>query len=104
MLDALKFGQAALQDIVKLQQRMREAIGKPKFELAPVQSDGALREVVANAIGGRFEQMRSALRNRLMQAGKRRRTRRWSPPTRHTTTTSATPTCRTFSTCGCDAS
>lgn len=55
IIDALKFGQTALQDIVKLQQRMREAIGKPKFEFTPAKSNPAVIEAVRAAIGDRLE-------------------------------------------------
>jgi len=55
IIDALKFGQTALQDIVKLQQRMREAIGKPKFEFTPAKSNPAVIEAVRAVVGDRLE-------------------------------------------------
>ena len=55
LLDAIKFGQTALQDIVKLQQRMREAIGKPKFAFVASKPNQAVVEAVRAAAASRLE-------------------------------------------------
>ena len=55
VVDALRFGQTALQDIVKLQKRMQEAIGKPKFSYTPVLLDPDLVEAVRAAADDRIQ-------------------------------------------------
>ena len=40
MLEALKFAHASIQDFVAMQQRMREEVGKPKFELHRPRAQG----------------------------------------------------------------
>src|SRR3990170_8489137 len=53
-LEAIKFGQTALQDLVKLQLRMREALGKPKVEFPRHALPAGIGEAVAGVVGDRL--------------------------------------------------
>jgi len=55
MLEAVRFGQETLQDIIKMQEKLMQAINRAKrpFELAPV--DEELKKQVANFVYPRFE-------------------------------------------------
>jgi polyribonucleotide nucleotidyltransferase len=46
-LDAMDFGSNAVQDILKVQRRMAEAVGKPKKEFKAPEADPAIVELVA---------------------------------------------------------
>ena len=53
VLEALAFGQSALQEIVKLQKRLRDVAGKPKFAYTPVLVPGDAEQEIAAAAGPR---------------------------------------------------
>lgn len=73
MLEAIKFGQEALQDAIKLQKRMRDEIGKPKFEYPVYEIPEELRAAVVAYVGDRMSKVvnqtdktvREALRDEL---------------------------------------
>ncbi|MBI2939642.1 MAG: polyribonucleotide nucleotidyltransferase [Chloroflexi bacterium] len=73
MLDAIKFGQSALQDLIKLQLRIRQAIGKPKFVFPVREIAPEIRETVRSVVGDRLREavyqpdkrVREALRDEL---------------------------------------
>ncbi|MBO4349898.1 MAG: polyribonucleotide nucleotidyltransferase, partial [Proteobacteria bacterium] len=46
-LDAMDFGTAAVRDILALQRRMAEAVGKPKMSFSAPETDPAIAEAVA---------------------------------------------------------
>jgi polyribonucleotide nucleotidyltransferase len=53
ILEGMKRGHEAMQDIIKLQVRMQEEIGKPKFEFRPAELSEGVRQKVVNAVGAR---------------------------------------------------
>ncbi len=54
LLQALKFGHEAIQDIVKLQDRLREEMGKPKFSFAVNELSEEFEQSVARLVGDRI--------------------------------------------------
>jgi polyribonucleotide nucleotidyltransferase len=60
MLEAMRRGHEGMQPIIALQNQMREAIGKPKFEPANQAPDPAARQAAEEWLGGR---LRDALIN-----------------------------------------
>src|SRR5947208_7659633 len=55
MLEAVRFGHEALQDIIKMQEKLAQAVNKAKRPYAPPPSDEALRSRVAEFVRPRFE-------------------------------------------------
>jgi polyribonucleotide nucleotidyltransferase len=60
MLEALKFAHASIQDFIALQQRMREQIGKPKFEFAVPAPKEEIKAAVQSLVGQRMEDILQA--------------------------------------------
>ena len=54
VLEALRRGQEAIQDMVRVQNEMREALGKPKRDYPPVTIPEELHEVVRQQVGNRL--------------------------------------------------
>jgi polyribonucleotide nucleotidyltransferase len=54
MLGAVRFGHEALQDIIKLQEKLIQAAGKPKEPFVPPSSDAELQRWVAEFVRPRF--------------------------------------------------
>jgi polyribonucleotide nucleotidyltransferase len=57
ILDALKFGQQAIQEIVALQQRLQEACGKPKMEFKESEVSPEAEQAVSSAVNGRLDEV-----------------------------------------------
>jgi len=55
MLEAVRFGHQALQDIISMQEKLAQAVNKAKRPYAPPPSDEALRSRVAEFVRPRFE-------------------------------------------------
>src|SRR6266487_1806542 len=55
MLEAVRFGHQALQDIITMQEKLAQAVNKAKRPYAPTPSDEALRNRVAEFVRPRFE-------------------------------------------------
>src|SRR5437588_2484886 len=55
MLEAVRFGHQALQDIITMQEKLAQAVNKAKRPYAPPPSDEALRNRVAEFVRPRFE-------------------------------------------------
>src|SRR2546426_1851774 len=55
MLEAVRFGHQALQDIISMQEKLAQAVNKAKRPYAPPPSDEALRSTVAEFVRPRFE-------------------------------------------------
>src|SRR5713226_1772731 len=55
ILEAVRFGQEALQDIIKMQEKLAQAVNKAKRLFAPVPVDQELRDKVAEFVLPRFE-------------------------------------------------
>lgn len=56
MLEAVRFGQEALQDIIKMQEKLMQVAGKPKRAFTPPPVDEELHAKVAEFVLPRFEQ------------------------------------------------
>ncbi|HUE75534.1 MAG TPA: polyribonucleotide nucleotidyltransferase [Chloroflexota bacterium] len=56
MLDGLRFGHESMQELIALQNRMRDEIGKPKFTVA-TKSSAEVEEAVRQAVGGRIDEV-----------------------------------------------
>ena len=54
MLAALDFGREAVQEVLQVQIRMREAIGKAKTEVTPPKINAKIKEAVLGAVDGRM--------------------------------------------------
>ena len=57
ILEAIKFGQQANQGIVRLQQQLSEAGGKPKIDFTPTEISTEVEEAVSAIIGGRLSEV-----------------------------------------------
>ncbi len=55
MLEAVRFGQEALQDIIKMQEKLMAAVNKAKRPFEPAPADEALKARVAEFVRPRFE-------------------------------------------------
>src|SRR6266852_7548429 len=55
MLEAVRFGQEALQDIIKMQEKLAQAVNKAKRPFVPAPVDQELRDKVAEFVLPRFE-------------------------------------------------
>src|SRR3989440_1794458 len=55
MLEAVRFGHQALQDIISMQEKLAQAVNKAKRPYAPPPSDEALRNRVSELVRPRFE-------------------------------------------------
>jgi polyribonucleotide nucleotidyltransferase len=55
MVEAIRRGQEVIQQLVKLQQDLVAAAGKPKQQFTPTEPDAALAKAVAEFVGPRFE-------------------------------------------------
>jgi polyribonucleotide nucleotidyltransferase len=55
-LEAIRFGHTALQDIIRLQQRMAAEVGKPKMAFHPHEIPAETRAAVAELLGDRLAQ------------------------------------------------
>src|SRR5207237_6196297 len=55
MLDAVRFGQEALQDIIKMQEKLAQAVGKGKRPFTPLPVDQALPQRVTDFARPRFD-------------------------------------------------
>ncbi|MFP4598883.1 MAG: polyribonucleotide nucleotidyltransferase [Persicimonas sp.] len=51
MVEALEFGQAAVQDVLELQKRLAEAVGKDKFEVEAKATDADVKSAVYDHVG-----------------------------------------------------
>ncbi len=56
ILEALELGHEAMQEVIAIQNRMREEVGKPKREFIVPQIPDELRRAVAEYLGGRLEE------------------------------------------------
>jgi polyribonucleotide nucleotidyltransferase len=56
VLDGIKVGQGVNEEVIKLQDRLVETIGKPKMETKTKEISGELQDKVTNLIRDRFEQ------------------------------------------------
>ncbi len=57
ILEAIKFGQQANQGIIRLQQQLSEAGGKPKMDFTPTEVSPEVEEAVSAIIGGRLSEV-----------------------------------------------
>jgi polyribonucleotide nucleotidyltransferase len=55
MLEAVRFGQESLQDIIKMQEKLMQAVNRAKRPFEPVPVDEELRQKVAEFVHPRFE-------------------------------------------------
>ncbi len=55
MLDALRFGQEGLQDIIKMQEKLMQAVNRAKRPFEPAPADETLKNKVAEFVRPRFE-------------------------------------------------
>src|SRR5947209_3882688 len=55
MLDAVRFGQESLQDIIRMQEKLAQAVGKAKRPFTPLPVDEALQQRVADFARSRFD-------------------------------------------------
>ncbi|HEY4384046.1 MAG TPA: polyribonucleotide nucleotidyltransferase [Ktedonobacteraceae bacterium] len=55
MLEAVRFGQEALQDIIKMQEKLVQAVNRPKRPFTPAAVDTELQAKVAEFVQPRFE-------------------------------------------------
>ncbi|HTK07676.1 MAG TPA: polyribonucleotide nucleotidyltransferase [Ktedonobacteraceae bacterium] len=55
MLEAVRFGQEALQDIIKMQEKLVQAVNRPKRAFTPAPVDTELQAKVAEFVQPRFE-------------------------------------------------
>jgi polyribonucleotide nucleotidyltransferase len=51
MVDALEFGQESVQDVLELQKRLADAVGKDKFDAAPKEIDPDVKSAVYEHVG-----------------------------------------------------
>jgi len=56
LIDAIRYGQQAMQDIIAVQQRLREACGKPKIAAKTVETSPQVIEAVSSTAGGRLDE------------------------------------------------
>jgi polyribonucleotide nucleotidyltransferase len=54
MIEALRRGHEAIQDVIRVQREMREAVGKPKQDYVPHTLPDELREIVRQQVGDRM--------------------------------------------------
>lgn len=54
ILDSIKFAQQANQDIIRIQQQLRDACGKPKMDFTPPETNPEVGEAVSAIIEGRL--------------------------------------------------
>ena len=54
MVEALRRGHEAVQDVIRIQNEMREAVGRPKRDYIPQTLPGELREIVRQQTGNRL--------------------------------------------------
>lgn len=54
ILDSIKFAQKANQDIIRIQQQLRDACGKPKMDFTPPETNPEVGEAVSAVIEGRL--------------------------------------------------
>jgi polyribonucleotide nucleotidyltransferase len=69
MLEALRLGHEAMQPVIELQNRMREELGKPKFEYAAAVPDETLRTAAETWLGGRLRDIFSQKLTKAEQYG-----------------------------------
>lgn len=55
IVEALVFAQNAIQDVVKLQKRLRDVAGKPKYAFVPATVPEEAKQEIAAAVGSRLE-------------------------------------------------
>ena len=67
MTEAILFGQEALQPMLKLQDELREAVGKPKRELPPITVDEELLARVKEQAEGRLREVMTTADKKLRQ-------------------------------------
>jgi polyribonucleotide nucleotidyltransferase len=60
MLEALKFAHASMQDFIAMQQRMREEVGKPKFEYIAATPKDEVKAAVQSLVGERIDDILQA--------------------------------------------
>ena len=56
ILEALEVGHQAMQEVIALQNKMRDEVGKPKREFVALPLPEGLQEAVAQFVGGRLEE------------------------------------------------
>ena len=71
MTEAILFGQEALQPMLKLQDELREAVGKPKRELPPITVDEELLARVKEQAEGRLREVMTTADKKLRQQRRR---------------------------------
>ena len=54
LLDAIKWGEGAIKDIIQLQHQLRTACGKPKKDFQPPQVGAEVEEAVSSIVAGRL--------------------------------------------------
>ena len=57
ILEAIKFGQQANLDIIRLQQQLRDACGKPKMDFTPPEINREVEEAVSAIVEGRLNKI-----------------------------------------------
>jgi polyribonucleotide nucleotidyltransferase len=57
MLDGLRFGHESMQEVIALQKRMRDEIGKPKFTFAPAKTSTEVADSVRQLLAGRIDEI-----------------------------------------------
>jgi len=71
MTEAILFGQESLQPMLKLQDELREAVGKPKRELPPITVDEGLLARVKEQAEGRLREVMTTADKQLRQQRRR---------------------------------
>jgi len=56
LIDAIRYGQRAIQDIIAVQERLREACGKPKMVAETAATSPEVIEAVSSTLGGRLDE------------------------------------------------
>ncbi len=57
IMDAIKFGHTANEELIKLQQQLREAYGKPKMDFKAIKVAPEVEQAVSSVVAGRLEHM-----------------------------------------------
>ncbi len=68
ILDAIKFAQQANQDIIRIQQQLRDACGKPKMDFTPPKANPEVEEAVSAVIEDRLNDIIYKVKAERMEA------------------------------------
>jgi polyribonucleotide nucleotidyltransferase len=68
ILDAIKFAQQANQDIIRIQQQLRDACGKPKMDFTPPKANPEVEAAVSAIIEGRLNDVIYKVKAERMEA------------------------------------